>query len=513
MAMKLPAAFTFKAVLTLKAALKPEVVFPLMPVLLAWLWASLQPQMKLYQADWSLFWPQAGLLLLQSMPLLLAQALLSWLHNQLKPSRLTNSVVLLFWVAGMLVYPAVVLLADSAQPQGLSHWLLAPGLSLLYWLHFWYQRKLQQGSRSRWQWLFSLDAVLLMLLLAWTISWAVLLVSHPPGFAKQPIPVLFDWQRLLQNPGLFLSYLCQFSVLAATMWGCYWLNRYWLIRCILAQYGLLPFVLVSLTLIVLCYPLLAMLLLQLPMNAVEVPAVPAGGPNPFDWYNFFFMFMQWLLTTPLILAFDRQQHEKNLAQIQHRQIQTELLLLQQQINPHFLFNTLNNLYALCLVRSEQAPTLILRLADLLRYVVYQGSQPLVTLQQEINYLQDYLALQQLRVSNKTELSLSLPEHADQYLLPPLLLIMLVENAYKHGVESTAEPSKVNIQLQLQDNRLMFVCENTVPAQQSAAPTGIGLENLRRRLQLCYGEKYSLSSTATAVGWRAELSINLESAPC
>jgi LytS/YehU family sensor histidine kinase len=148
-------------------------------------------------------------------------------------------------------------------------------------------------------------------------------------------------------------------------------------------------------------------------------------------------------------------------------------------------------------------------------VVYQGSQPLVTLQQEINYLQDYLVLQQLRVSNKTELTLCLPEHADQYLLPPLLLIMLVENAYKHGVESTAEPSKVNIQLQLLGNRLVFICENTVPTQQSAAPApaGIGLENLRRRLQLCYGNNYSLSSTATAFGWRAELTIKLEQNPC
>ena len=137
----------------------------------------------------------------------------------------------------------------------------------------------------------------------------------------------------------------------------------------------------------------------------------------------------------------------------------------------------------------------------------------MTLQQEINYLQDYLALQQLRVSNKTELKLSLPEHADQYLLPPLLLIMLVENAYKHGVESTAEPSKVNIQLQLQDNRLIFICENTVPTQQSAAPAGIGLENLRRRLQLCYSDHYTLTSKAVANGWFAELSFNLESAPC
>jgi LytS/YehU family sensor histidine kinase len=305
----------------------------------------------------------------------------------------------------------------------------------------------------------------------------------------------------------------QFGLIASLIYGYYWLNRYLLIRRLLAQHGLLPFVLISLCVLLLSYPLLASLLLLLPINSYEVTTLASGNHNAFDWYNFKFVLGIWLVSTPLILAFDRQQQEKNLAQIQHRQVQTELLLLQQQINPHFLFNTLNNLYALCLVQSDQAPTLILRLADLLRYVVYQGSQPLVTLQQEINYMQDYLELQQLRVSNKTELSLSLPEHADQHLLPPLLLIMLVENAYKHGVESTAEPSKVKIQLQLQGNRLIFICENTVPTQQSAAPAGIGLENLRRRLQLCYGNNYSLSSAASAFGWRAELSIKLGQNPC
>lgn len=507
MAIKLPKAQILKTPLNLAA------VLPLLPVLLVWLWAALQPQMALQLADGALFWPHTGLLFLQFLPLLFAQALLSWLHLQQSASRLSKGLVLLLWVIGMLVYPAVMVLADLAPAVSFSHWLLAVGLSLLYWLHFFYQHKLLQGGRTRWQWLLSLDAVLILLLLTWTIAWSLLLVSHPPGFAGQPIPVQVDGQRLLQHPGLFLSYLCQFTVLAATMWLCYWVNRYWLIRQILAHDGLLPFVLVSLTLMLLSYPLLSSLLLQLPMNQVAVPALPGGGPNPFDWYNFNFMLIQWLFTTPLILAFDRQQQESRLAHIQHQQIQTELQLLQQQINPHFLFNTLNNLYALCLMKSDSAPTLILQLADLLRYVVYQGQQPRVTLQQELRYLQHYLALQQLRVSNKTRLDISFPDDINPeqpLLLPPLLLIMLVENAYKHGVENSTEPSWIRLSAKVQGQQLHFRCDNSRPDTAAASTEGgLGLANLQRRLQLYYGADFMLRSQPEGAIWRAELQLKLQ----
>ena len=490
-------------------ALKLKDLFSLLPVLLALCWSA----WSLLQNEQLTNWSSASLLiaqlLLELSPLLLAQLLLAR-----TPKRAMNY---LLWLAAMVLYP---LLSINFRPENSvlmldqSCWLIALCCSVLYWLEQFYQQKFSPGSNNSWlQKLWSLDTAVALLLTGWVLFMALLLGSHQEPLANQPIPLQVNIDRLLHYPFEFVGYLLQFGLIASLIYGYYWLNRYLLIRRLLAQHGLLPFVLTSLCVLLLSYPLLASLLLCLPIHSYEVTTLASGNHNAFDWYNFKFVLGIWLVSTPLILAFDRQQQEKNLAQIQHRQVQTELLLLQQQINPHFLFNTLNNLYALCLVQSEQAPTLILRLADLLRYVVYQGSQPLVTLQQEINYLQDYLALQQLRVSNKTELSLSLPEHADQHLLPPLLLIMLVENASKHGVESTAEPSKVNIQLLLQDNRLIFICENTVPAQQSAAPAGIGLENLRRRLQLCYGNNYSLSSAATAFGWRAELAIKLEQNPC
>jgi len=508
---------------------KSHTLFPLLPILLAWLWSVFNPVLTPELADWSSLWPQALVQFLQFMPLLLCQALLSFLQHQTRPKRALSISLRSLWVIGMLAYPGFFLFVDTSGwlRFGENEWLCALLLSVLYWLHCWHQHRLQQNARSRWQRLWSLDTVLLLSLLVWTIGFALILVSHPQGMAEQPIPTRVDLVRLASNPWLFLNYLWQISLLAIVIFGSYWLNRYWLIRHILAQHGLLPFALLSVFFILLSYPLISSMLLLLPMNQVLMPAIPAGSHNPFHWYNFYFMLLQWLMTTPLILAFDRQQQESTLAKIQHQQVRTELQLLQQQINPHFLFNTLNNLYALCLIKSDDAPKLILQLADLLRYVVYQGQQPRVTLQQELDYLQHYLALQQLRVSNKTTLTVDFPPDCSRYQLPPLLLVMLVENAYKHGVENSAAPSWVAITVTIEGRWLQFICRNSlashaerahqqtllstpkVTTSRTDAPQGMGMDNLRRRLQLQYANQYVLSSAQDGAEWLALLRLPLE----
>ncbi|WP_337843650.1 histidine kinase [Rheinheimera sp.] len=494
---------------TMKQAFKLKTLLPLLPVLLALCWSVWSLLQNEQQASWSRCAFLSGQLLVELSPLLLAQWLLSTLQQQVR--------LWLLWLVVMLLYPllSITLRAEnSVLLLDLSCWLIAFCGSFLYWLELWYQSKLSPASHPSWlQKLWSLDTAVILLLTGWALFLALLLGSHQDPLANQPVPMQVNLDRLLSYPFEFIGYLLQFGLIASLMYGYYWLNRYWLIRRLLALHGLLPFVLSSLCLLLLSYPLLASLLLYLPINSYEVTVLASGNHNVFDWYNFKFVLGIWLVSTPLILAFDRQQQEKNLAQIQHRQVQTELLLLQQQINPHFLFNTLNNLYALCLMQSADAPKLILRLADLLRYVVYQGNQRQVTLQQEISYLQDYLALQQLRVSHRTTLTLQLPEQAELYQLPPLLLIMLVENAYKHGVENNIAPSQLHIQLQLQNQHLQFICENTVPAQSNLTTTGIGLANLRRRLQLHYDQSFTLHSTPSEFGWCATLTIPLEGARC
>ncbi len=503
--------------------IKTDHLLALLPVLLAWLWALMSLQML--PADvaayspiapfWSSLW-QSVLLYL---PLLLAQWGIS-VWGQTAQAGQQSARLGLLWLAAFAFYPACWWYwgqSDTMAYQfGSTDWLLVSGLSLLYWCQLAWQRRQRSGPLTGWSRLWSLDVVLLLLLTLWTLAWACLLTSHPPGFAKQPIPVHVDWSHIAAEPGLWLWYLWQFAVLAAAMFGSYWLTRYYLIRQVLAQQGLLTFVLLSLVLILLSYAPLSWLLLLLPMNqGVAVPAVPGGSQNPFDWYNFNFMLLQWLLSTPLILAFERQQQDSALAQLRHQQVRTELQLLQQQINPHFLFNTLNNLYALCLLKSDAAPQLVLKLADLLRYVVYQGQQERVPLHAELDYLQHYLDLQQLRVSNKTTVTVEFPAETGSWqlpplLLPPLLLIMLVENAYKHGVETSDAASQIWLSAIVSQKRLVFICRNTWPAQTAnTTDTRMGLDNLRRRLQLLYGTDFMLKSGSDAAGyWHAELQLPL-----
>ena len=131
------------------------------------------------------------------------------------------------------------------------------------------------------------------------------------------------------------------------------------------------------------------------------------------------------------------------------------------------------------------------------------------MQQEFAYLEHYLALQQLRVSHKTSLTLSFPPDAGHYQLPPLLLIMLVENAYKHGVDNSLTQGWVRISADIRGQRLYFRCENSHPAASSGHSRGMGLQNLRRRLQLYYGDDFVLHSQPQSDGWYAELQITMD----
>ncbi len=481
-----------------------------LPVLLACCWQWLRPlQWSAAPLAWAEVLQQGAQLALWALPLWLAQIVLV--------SGLPELWRWGLWGCGFVLYPLGLSWLPGAPADGLFStiaWLLLYGGFLLW---FFSRHKVQPWRRP---WL-SLDQWLLALLSLWTIGWAALLTTHQQGMAVQPIPLRVELVVLWQQPAQFASYLLQFGVMAAVMYGYYWLNRYWLIRRLLSRHGTAVFILSALCLLLLSYAPVSALLLQLPLNQhVEVPALPAGNQLPFHRHNFYFAVGQWLLTTPLILLTEWQQQqmaleqaERRSAQVAQQQMAMELQLLQQQIQPHFLFNTLNNLYALCLQQSAEAAPTVLRLADLMRYVVYDGQKPWVPLAQDIAYLQNYLALQQLRTSHRNQLQAEFPAVPAQLQLPPLLLVMLLENAFKHGVESHAGASWVRVSLTLTDDQLKFQCDNSLPDTPTDASGGVGLQNLRRRLQLLYGEAFSLVSApvinAPAPHWHAALSIPLQ----
>lgn len=218
------------------------------------------------------------------------------------------------------------------------------------------------------------------------------------------------------------------------------------------------------------------------------------------WLLFFHQILNWLI-----------QLWKLNQQLNNERTNTELMLLKSQINPHFFFNTLNNLYGLAREKSDRTPDLILRLADMMRYTIYQGQRDSVSLQEEIAHLKNFVELQQLRFQKQVQVTFSIevPQITQHELqLPPLLFINLLENAYKHGVEKLVESAFVKIDLHTNQQRLIFSVVNNFDPEEADEMLGIGLANLRKRLELHYPKQHRLQITHTDNSFSAILTINL-----
>ncbi len=189
----------------------------------------------------------------------------------------------------------------------------------------------------------------------------------------------------------------------------------------------------------------------------------------------------------------------------------ELNYLKSQTNPHFLFNTLNNIYALSKDKSELAPDSILRLSEILRFMLYHTNGPFIAIGKEIKIIEDYLALESLRYDDSLRLEFRHELPDPQLPIPPLLLIPLVENAFKHGASETREWPFVHIRLSVEGQRLSFLVKNSVeePPAEYVFRENIGLSNLRRQLELQYSD-FSLTLEQSETEFNALLKINLES---
>ena len=180
-------------------------------------------------------------------------------------------------------------------------------------------------------------------------------------------------------------------------------------------------------------------------------------------------------------------------QLRELQYHTELKYLKAQMQPHFFFNTLNNLYALTLKRSSQASEVVLRLSDIMKYVIYDAKKKNMPLLKEIEYIDNYIALEKLRHGQNLDATIGITGDIDDIHVPPLLFLPLVENAFKHGIKGQ-EDQKIVIDFERQDKQLIFTIENYFdPMQKKQQPGGIGLVNLKRRLDILYKKQYSLKN--------------------
>jgi two-component system sensor histidine kinase LytS len=195
------------------------------------------------------------------------------------------------------------------------------------------------------------------------------------------------------------------------------------------------------------------------------------------------------------------------------QKENELRHLKAQLNPHFLFNTLNNLYGLSVTRSEKLPDLMLKLSDLMRYSLYDTGQHYVALQKEIDYIANYIELERIRLSNNADIQLRIDgDTTDQYVAP-LLMIIFVENAFKHFTAARGKTAFIHILLSVKDDELHLNVKNSVDPGYEPAPSakrkgGLGMENARQRLNLIYPNQHKLTINKNTDSFETDLTIEL-----
>ena len=198
-----------------------------------------------------------------------------------------------------------------------------------------------------------------------------------------------------------------------------------------------------------------------------------------------------LLPIPLLFLVWIFEQWKWLQNLKAEKAKTELSLLRAQINPHFFFNTLNNLYALTIKNSKQAPEVILKLSDMMRYTIYEGEKERVKIQDEVEYLNNYIELHKIRYKKSVDI-IFIHEIDDSLTIAPLLYIILLENAFKHGIETLTENAFIHMNLYEDIDYIYFDIENNFDPKEVNASNGIGLKNLKKRLSLLYKNRHELS---------------------
>jgi LytS/YehU family sensor histidine kinase len=210
-----------------------------------------------------------------------------------------------------------------------------------------------------------------------------------------------------------------------------------------------------------------------------------------------------------------EQHaasEKKQKELEKEKLNSELAFLKNQVSPHFFFNTLNNIYSLIEVNTNDAQEAVMKLSRLMRYLLYESESGKTQLSHEINFMNHYIDLMRLRLSPKVDLNVELPSDGSNLKIPPLLFIPFIENAFKHGI-SYREKSFIYISMKLDGPKILFSCRNSIGRQADKEinedHSGIGLENVKKRLKLLFPEKYKLNIEPTEAEFNVSLEIDLK----
>jgi LytS/YehU family sensor histidine kinase len=213
------------------------------------------------------------------------------------------------------------------------------------------------------------------------------------------------------------------------------------------------------------------------------------------------------------LVKQRFTEQKRIQSLEKEQVEAELKFLKAQVHPHFLFNTLNNLYALTLDKSDRASEVVLKLSDLLNYMLYECNESTILLSKEISLIENFLVLERIRYGDSLEVDLRIEGETAGKKIAPMLLLPFVENAFKHGVSKISKNARVMIRLEVDASQLNFEVINSKPMllekDEAGYTEGIGLKNVKRRLEILYPEAHGFDVIEKDEEFRIILKIDLE----
>lgn len=284
-------------------------------------------------------------------------------------------------------------------------------------------------------------------------------------------------------------------------------NIYVLVPVLLQKQRYLSYIIaVILSITFICFPLALLIYVFDPANVNSI-----WRPN-FFIFNSFQTSYAVGLTMVLRLSIQWYQREKEKSELQRLNSETELKYLKSQINPHFLFNSLNSIYALTLKKSDDAPKTVLMLSEMLRYLLYEAGEKKVTIDKEIAYLNNYLELERIRLGNRGEILFEHSTDSEEYLIEPMLLMPFLENSFKHGLNKVANAGWVSLNLKINNGVLHFLISNNTKPETTDnnefTVGGIGIANVKKRLNLLYPNKHRLSIKNANSTYKVELELNI-----
>ena len=245
-----------------------------------------------------------------------------------------------------------------------------------------------------------------------------------------------------------------------------------------------------------------------PLDYQPIDPLPMLGPG--ELVAFFGGLLLMGMNLGVKLYFMSQRDRERQKIIDQRNLEQQMEYLKYQVNPHFFMNTLNNIHALVDIDPERAKTTIVEQSKMMRHILYEGSKKLIPLTREVEFLNLYVQLMRLRYTRKVHINVDVPPQLPELKLPPLMLIIFVENAFKHGI-SYREESFIDIKVRVENKRLLFSCCNSKPTQvqRTNEKGGMGLQNVRQRLELLYDDDYTLDISDGEKTYEVKLDIPMQ----